>query len=65
MNERVQEKRGSVCGWPGSGGIWVAMTLLPVYGGYALAFVAQEFDDAALSLDRDWRSIPTQRKLGR
>jgi TolB-like protein len=34
-------------------------------GAYALAFVAHEFDDAAVFMDADWWSIPTWRKRGR
>ena len=46
-------KRGRLCGSPGKQCIWVAMTRLRLcMGGYALAFVAHEFDDAAAFMDR-------------
>jgi len=62
LDERARSGNAEGVRMPGKRCIWVGDDPVALcMGGYALAFVAQEFDDAAAFMDRDWRSIPTQR----
>jgi TolB-like protein len=59
MNERVQESAEGVRMARKAVQLGGDDPVALCMGGYALAFVAQEFDDAAAFMDRGWWSIPT------